>query len=381
MTLEYSKSVMLVDDEEDILEVLDISLTDMGYTVMTASDGNYAMEQFSREKPPIVLTDIKMPHVDGIELLRNIKHENPDTEVIMMTGHGDMDLAIKSLKYGAIDFIAKPINDDALEIALRRAHEKIITRQQLRDYTRQLENLVREKSKLQDHLSSLGIMIGSISHGIKGLLTRLDGGVYLLDSANSRKAYDEMDEGLDIVKQTVTRIKKMVLDILFYAKKRDLTVKKVNVAAFSKDVARIVDDKINGGAIEFICDVASDAIEVEMDEEFFHSALINILDNAIDACIEDKQKSSHKIVFGIKEDHKTVLFEVSDNGKGMDRETRENIFDLFFSLKGNKGTGFGLFIADNIIKQHRGSINVRSAPGKGTHFIIKIPKKYMDYTE
>ena len=72
---------------------------------------------FRELSPAIVLTDIKMPGMDGIELLRHIKAESPDTEVIMFTGHGDMDLAIKSLKYEATDFVTKPINDEILEIA------------------------------------------------------------------------------------------------------------------------------------------------------------------------------------------------------------------------------------------------------------------------
>ena len=84
--------------------------------------------------------------MDGIELLRRIKQINQDTEVIMVTGHGDMDLAIKSLKYEATDFITKPIKDEALEIALKRARERISMRRQLRDYTEHLEDLVREKS-------------------------------------------------------------------------------------------------------------------------------------------------------------------------------------------------------------------------------------------
>jgi FixJ family two-component response regulator len=94
----------------------------------------------------------------------------------MITGHGDMNLAIRSLKHDATDFITKPINVEALEIALRRAREKITMRRRLQDYTRSLEQLVREKTELQDHLASLGLMIGSISHGMKGLLTSLDGG-------------------------------------------------------------------------------------------------------------------------------------------------------------------------------------------------------------
>jgi len=138
--------LLLVDDEAGIRKVLSITLSDIGYEVFTAENGDQALEIFREKIPPIVLTDIKMPGMDGIELLQKIKRESPDTEVIMITGHGDMDLAIKSLKYRAIDFVTKPINDDVLEIALNRAHEKIQMRNQLREYTENLEELVREKS-------------------------------------------------------------------------------------------------------------------------------------------------------------------------------------------------------------------------------------------
>ncbi len=117
---------MLVDDEEGIRKVLSISLSDIGYQVFTAENGEDALKIFRQENPPIVLTDIKMPGMAGIELLRTIKHENPDTEVIMISGHGDMDLAIKSLKYQAIDFVTKPINDDILEIALAGPMKKFL---------------------------------------------------------------------------------------------------------------------------------------------------------------------------------------------------------------------------------------------------------------
>ena len=374
---EHTKKLLLVDDEQDIRDVLEISLADMGYHIFSAGDGEQALKIFKKELPPIVLTDIKMPGMDGIALLRNIKNENPDTEVIMITGHGDTNIAIKSLQYEAIDFITKPISNDSLEIALKRANEKIITRHQLREYTKNLEKLLREKSELQDHLSSLGIMIGSISHGIKGLLTRLDGGVYLVESANTNKEYNNIDEGLEILKETVTRIKKMVLDILYYAKERDLKLAKINIASFAEDVADVIDQKIGDRKIELHRDFGPDNLECDMDAEFLHSALINILDNAIDACAEDGSKPSHKIVFRIKQDNGNVIFEIHDTGIGMDLKTQENIFNLFYSSKGSKGTGFGLFIADNIIKKHRGTINVNSVAGKGTYFKIKIPKRHM----
>ena len=129
------KKILLVDDEKDIRDVLNLTLTDMGYEVFEAEDGDAALRVFQDVWPPIVLTDIKMPNMDGIELLQKIKHENPEAEVVMITGHGDMDLAVKSLKYEATDFITKPINVHVLEIALQRVRDKILTRQQLKEYT------------------------------------------------------------------------------------------------------------------------------------------------------------------------------------------------------------------------------------------------------
>ncbi len=98
-----------------------MSLGDMGYHVYEAENGDQALRIFRDVQPWIVMTDIKMPVMDGIALLQKVKHENPETEVIMITGHGDMDLAIRSLKYAATDFIVKPINVDVMEIALQRA--------------------------------------------------------------------------------------------------------------------------------------------------------------------------------------------------------------------------------------------------------------------
>ncbi len=371
---EQNNKILLVDDEQDLREVLEICLLDIGYTVLTAENGKQALDIFKKEQPSIVLTDIKMPGMSGIDLLRKIKNENPDTEVIIITGHGDTDLAIKSLKYEAIDFITKPISEDALEIALKRANDKIITRHQLQEYTRNLEQLLREKMELQDHLSSLGIMIGSISHGIKGLLTRLDGGVYLMESAYENQEFDEIGEGLGTLKETVNRIKKMVLDILYSAKERNLKLEKTDIGKFADDIARVIEQKIEGTKIEFHRDFDPDGIECEMDAQCLHSALINILDNAIDACLADKTRPLHKIVFKVAQDNKNLIFEIHDNGIGMTPKTKEQVFNLFYSSKGSKGTGFGLFIADSIIKQHKGRINLNSAIGKGTYFNIKIPK-------
>lgn len=137
---------MLIDDEEGVRNILGLSLRNDGYNVLLAGDGRKGLELLKGEQPDIVLTDIKMPGMDGIEVLKKVKETRPETEVIVITGHGDMNLAIKSLQLDASDFITKPVSDEALSIALARAENRLETRAKLREYTDNMENLVREKT-------------------------------------------------------------------------------------------------------------------------------------------------------------------------------------------------------------------------------------------
>ena len=176
-------TILLVDDEAGIRKVLGISLQDSGFDVHTAENGKEALRLFEKIAPPIVLTDIKMPDMDGIELLRRIKKKNADVEVIMFTGHGDMDLAIKSLKYEATDFVTKPINDEVLGIALKRARERISMRRQLREYTQNLEKLVEEKAQKlveAERMAAVGQTVIELSHTIKNIANGLKGSIFVL---------------------------------------------------------------------------------------------------------------------------------------------------------------------------------------------------------
>jgi len=308
----------------------------------------------------------------------HIKNENPETEVIMITGHGDMQLAIQSLKNDATDFITKPINVEALDISMKRACDRIVMRQKLRDYTESLEQMILEKTELQGHLSSLGLMLSSISHGVKGLLTGLDGGMYMLNTGLDKNDRARIDEGRDVINMIIGQIRKMVLDILFYAKKRELKLESVNLKTFASDLAQVIEPKMAGHDITFELMIDPSIEAVEMDPGFVQEALINILQNAVDACIKDIEKAVHHIIFSVEQSREHVVFSVSDNGVGMDEQTREKIFTLFFSSKGRKGTGLGLFISEKNIQQHGGDITVNSAPAKGSTFKIKIPKGKKD---
>ncbi len=141
------KKLLVIDDEASTRDLLKLSLESDGYTVFTAEDGPTGLEIFAKENPAVVLTDIKMPGMDGIEVLKRIKAQNPNSEVIVITGHGEMNLAIKALQLEASDFINKPISDESLAVALKRAEEKIWLRDKLREYTEDLETMLKEASE------------------------------------------------------------------------------------------------------------------------------------------------------------------------------------------------------------------------------------------
>ena len=496
-----SNPVLLVDDEEDIREVLGITLKDMGYEVKTAENGEKAMELFKSSHFPVVLTDIKMPGMDGIELLKKIKTQSPDTEIIMFTGHGDMNLAINSFRNEAVEFITKPVDVSSLEVAMRRAEEKIENRKRLSEYTANLEKLVSEKTEelnrvkgtetegteektdmksvmdnlplviffvnsdlritasnrlfknkfgtvddfcyaalmgsdrpcspcpalkcfdsgtseqmevtfkvgtekdkpylswsspvedskgnisdvmiiatdinqivdIQDHLTSLGLMVGSISHGIKGLLTGLDGGVYVLDSAISKQDDSQAKEGLEMVKQMTHKIRKLILDILFYAKERELKKENIQAEQLLDDLVNTVSPRAEKNHIQVVNLLEDENLELWADAGVLHSALLNILENAVDACIDDEPDKEYRITLNASADNDHITFVITDNGIGMDDTELENAFTLFHSDKGTKGTGLGLFISDKSIRRHNGEIKVNSEKHKGTEFVITLP--------
>jgi len=119
------EKILVIDDEKPTLKMFGLFLDVYGYDILTAESGEEGLEVFEREKPCIVLTDIKMPGMDGIAVLQEIKRRSPGTEVIVITGHGDMDLAIQALNLDAADFINKPIHRQSLEQGLTRAQERL----------------------------------------------------------------------------------------------------------------------------------------------------------------------------------------------------------------------------------------------------------------
>ncbi len=227
--------------------------------------------------------------------------------------------------------------------------------------------------KLQDQLTSIGLLVGSISHGIKGLLTGLDGGIYMVNSGFERDKPERVKKGWEMVQRNVDRIRSMVLDILYYAKDRELIVEDISLAGMVNDLRDGIKKKALDLGAEVRFKIPDDIGVFDGDPQAIRAMLLNLIENSIDACRMDSEKTEHVITVGARRAEPYMVISVEDNGIGMDRETRERIFSLFFSSKGLKGTGLGLFISNKIVDKHGGNIDVESEQGMGTRFVVRIP--------
>jgi signal transduction histidine kinase len=180
----------------------------------------------------------------------------------------------------------------------------------------------------------------------------------------------------DQVVQITSRIRKMVLEILYYAKSRELRYKTIEATKLTDTVVATIEPYAGKSNIKLDVDIAASLGEIEIDPSWVQAALINFLENAVDACTYDRNRKAHRVFFQVYESKPDNLcFEIEDNGMGMDQETREKMFTLFFTSKGSQGTGLGLFIANRVIQQHGGAIRVQSKPREGTLVQICLPRK------
>ncbi|MFC2103524.1 ATP-binding protein [Bacteroidota bacterium] len=228
--------------------------------------------------------------------------------------------------------------------------------------------------QLQDKLTSVGLLIGSISHGIKGLLNGLDGGIYLVNTGLKKNDRPRIDQGWEIASRNIRRIRSMVMDILYYAKDREPDWEKLPLKGLADEVCELFSERAIRQNIKYNCILPPEGGDFEGDHQAIIAMLVNLLDNSLDACRIDKKKDSHKIDFEIISKDDNIQFIVSDNGIGMDRETREKATSMFFSAKGAGGTGLGLFIANKIAQAHGGNILIESEEDKGSKFTVTLKR-------
>ena len=232
---------------------------------------------------------------------------------------------------------------------------------------------ITELRQLQDRLASLGLLMGSTAHGIKGMLTALDGSVYRLGSGIDRGDEARTRDSLKDLRQIVSRLRKMVLDILYFAKERQLDWTILMAEDFIRTVVGTVSEKAAEAGVRMNVEIAGEVGTLEADASTLSAALVNLLENAVDACRADA-KPEHHVEVRVSGSPDMIKIRIEDNGTGMSEETRAKLFTLFFSSKGKGGTGIGLYVSRQIVMQHGGRIDVASTRGEGSVFTVFLPR-------
>ncbi len=380
--------LLLIDDELPILDILETSLSSEGYDVVTAESGKEGLRIFEEEGIKLILTDIKMPGMDGIEVLRSIKSKDKESEVIVLTGHGDMDSAIAALHHGASDFLTKPIRDEVLLLALERAKKKLSISEQLRSYTEDLEQKVedykRELREAQEELirnerlATIGETVAGLAHYIKTVMTALLGGVHMVERGMPGDAPKMFKDGWSMVKRSIQKISDLSLNLLKYSKERTPERGVCRPNEIAAEVVELFKDKAEEHNVKLGTILDPDLTEAYLDQDGIHGVLVNLVSNGIDACIYDTDTSkSWSVIVKTRlesdiDSGETVVFEVTDNGCGMTDEVKQKLFSRFFSTKAGRGTGLGLLITQKIIHEHGGTISVESNAGRGTAFSVRL---------
>ncbi len=373
-------TILLVDDEEGIRNVLNITLTHAGFRVLLAPDGDQGLAVFKARKPDIVITDIKMPGIDGIELLRRIKQISPETEVIMITGHGDMDLAVKSLQYEAADFITKPIDSEELDLSVEKAVDRISINARVKTYMDDLESLVREKDRMIDEsekLVTIGQTVAGMSHVIKNIAGGLKGSSFILEQGIENENREYLVKGWEMMKGNIDKITNLSLDLLNYAKTSRLKCRPVHPNHPAKEVMALTAQRAEVQDICLTLVPFEGEMAILLDPDAMYNAIFNLVTNAFDSFEALERGREKKVVLEVgtfsEGEGRWVYYRVTDNGAGMEPGISDLLFKEFITTKGTHGTGFGLMTTKKIIDEHKGYIGFDTRKGQGSVFTITLP--------
>lgn len=352
--------LLLIDDEEPIRKVLGLYLRSREYEVFTAADGIEGLEVFQREKPAIVLSDIKMPGMDGIEVLKKIKKLSPETQVIMITGHGDMDIAIQALQLEASDFITKPVDNKALLVSLRRAEERLETQDILK--------ATHEYMKRAEKLIAISDISAKIAHEIRTPLTLIGGFADRLRKKASLRAPEEKYAG--VIVDEVARLENFINDILLFSGEIVLDKKELHINKLIADVVLLFEKEMEGQGITVHTFFDEKVPVIMQDKKSLEEVFINLIVNACHA-MKGGGDLTLRTDFLPAENGNLIRIVISDTGEGIPDKIIDRVFDPFFTTK-TVGSGLGLTVVKEILRRHNGTIHIDSEVKKGTSVTIEI---------
>lgn len=361
-----SKPVILViDDEESMRDSCCQILTKEGLRSETAEDGSVGIEKIKEIKPDLALIDLKMPGINGMEVLKKAKEIDPSMIAVVITGYATVDSAVEAMKRGAYDFLPKPFTPEELRIIINRGLEK-------KRLIQEAESLRREKKLMEENFITM------VSHQLRSPLAAIQQYFEVILAGMAGKVGEKQKEMILRARDRLEALLNLISDWLDVARlDSGQIVDKLKPLSLKKILKKLIEDmhplaQQNDVSLEFRQSSENDI--VQGDEETLEQVFSNLITNAI---IYNKPKG--RVLITIKENRDFIAAEVQDTGIGIAKEHLPFIFDQFYRVKRGesqkiKGTGLGLSIAKKIVDAHGGSIQVTSEVGKGSTFTVLLPK-------
>ncbi len=383
------EKILVVDDEEVIVELTALLLRGRGFTVLTANNGEECLDIVRNEQPALVLLDYMMPVMDGETALKNIIQNHPDTYVIMFTGKGTEEVAVRLMKTGAADYLQKPfVNSSLLEridTVLQIRQVELANRDLLREkdqlqleveaWNLHLERRVEEKSQelelahreiLQtEKLAALGHISAGMAHEIRNPLNAINLFAQILSGAYS----DDLENNSYIRKiiEEVERVDSILIKMLAASRGTSAPRSEVRFEKIARKVLADCEVLCRSQRVFVECLIEEDLPLIIADPTEIEQIFTNLVTNAL---FEMQQGGQLGVRLTLDEDF--IRLEISDTGRGIPKEHLSQIFDPFFTTKA-KGTGFGLSVVLRIVRGYGGLIKAESEVGRGTTFIVKLP--------
>ena len=221
-------------------------------------------------------------------------------------------------------------------------------------------------------MAAVGEAMSGLSHHIKNILQGIHGGAHIVDDGLEANHLEAIDEGWAIVKRNQDKISELVLDMLSFSKSDELDLRLVKLSAIIENLVKSLRAEFQDDTIKFQWTANNEIDSVIVDRKAIAKAIENLLRNAFDAC---RKKKSGQIIISLKHcpSSQQIKISIKDNGCGISEENLPNIFSLFESTKGGRSTGIGLTVAQKLVREHQGDIEVTSAEGVGSTFTITLP--------
>ena len=343
------KAILIVDDDEIIRETLRDLLESKGHVVETAETAKEAMEKSKARNFNLALLDIKLPDMEGTELLKKMHSVTPRMMKVMITAHGTLKNAMDSLNFGADAYLLKPINEKELL--------KIVDELKLSQ-----ERLIQA-----ERLAAIGKTAGMVGHDLRNPLQGMTSTLYLAKQAlKSPKAagMQEVAGLLDTLDGQIAYMGKIVADLQDYVRPLAPALVETSLADLIRETFSTLQVP---RSIKVIVQVEKGIGNVMVDAGLMRRVLTNLTTNSI----QSMPKGGRLTIRADKTRDATVIA-VEDTGVGIPEEDLGKLFSPFFTTKA-KGQGLGLPVCKRLVEAHGGTITAKSKPGKGSTFTIKIP--------